>query len=168
MLKRKREIKKFEGTPLAREILTQASPADRHNLFVRKLHLLIDFATLTAAARIALGWDIGALFTDNENLAREILRYAERENDPLCRLPLYAPYRKLIESNFADITTCAETRWGGAIIAALFLREFVDREIPWLHLDINDANEKDRPGRPKGGEVQGLRALFNYILAKYS
>lgn len=129
--------------------------------------LLIDFATLTGAANIALGNEIAALFTHHDDLAKEIINYAEQENDPICRMPIYQSYRKWLDSNIADICNAASVRLGGAITATLFLQEFVNRKIPWLHFDLMGYNVDDKPGKPKGGEAQVLRAVFNYLLKRY-
>lgn len=133
--------------------------------------LIIDFATLTGAARIALGTEIAAMFTADDNSARQILAFAEQENDPIWRMPIYAPYRKALDSDIADILNSDlesnVRRVGGAIIGALFLQEFIGKNIPWIHFDIMGANVNNLPGRPKGGEAQGLRAVFNYLVKKY-
>ncbi|KPJ67643.1 MAG: hypothetical protein AMJ43_03070 [Coxiella sp. DG_40] len=131
-------------------------------------NLLIDFATLTGAVHVAMGTDIAALFSNNDDIAKEIIAMAEQENDPICRLPLYQPYRKLLDSDIADITNLSNSRGGGAIVAALFLKEFVDNETPWLHFDFEAYNSIDKPGRPKGGEAQTLRALFRYLLNRFA
>jgi leucyl aminopeptidase len=128
-----------------------------------KPDLLIDFASLTGAARIALGTDIAALFSNNDELAEQIKIYAEQEQDPVCQLPLYAPYKDQLKSDIADLANSGSGRYGGAITAALFLQEFVDSAIPWLHFDIMAYNLSDKPGRPKGGDAQGLRAIFQFI-----
>lgn len=130
--------------------------------------LIIDFATLTGAATVALGTEIPAMFTTDQSLAHKVLDLAATENDPLWMLPLYKPYRELLDSNIADISNIASTRWGGALTAALFLQEFVGKDIPWVHFDLPAHNAKDKPGRPKGGEAQGLRAVFHYLLERYS
>jgi leucyl aminopeptidase len=128
-----------------------------------KPDLLIDCATLTGAARAALGPDVPALFCNDEALASGILRAAQREADPLWPLPLWQPYREGLESPVADISSISDSPHAGAITAALFLAEFVERGIPWAHLDMMAWNVESRPGRPKGGEAMGLRALFAVI-----
>jgi leucyl aminopeptidase len=130
--------------------------------------LIINFATLTGAAHIAMGNEIAALFSNNDDVAREIIAMAEQENDPICRMPLYQPYRELLDSNIADISNVSNSRGGGAIIAALFLKEFINNEIPWVHFDFEAYNSIDKPGRPKGGEAQTLRALFQYLLKRFA
>ncbi|OAN54629.1 leucyl aminopeptidase [Paramagnetospirillum marisnigri] len=128
-----------------------------------KPKLLIDFATLTGAARSALGPDLPALFTDNEQLARTLLDAGDAESDPLWRLPLHKPYRRMLDSKVADLVNASDSPHAGAITAALFLQEFVDPDIAWAHLDVLAWNGSSRPGRPEGGEAQGLRAVFAAI-----
>jgi len=125
--------------------------------------LLIDCATLTGAARTALGPDLPALFTDDETLAADLTAAARNTFDPLWRLPLWAPYRKLIESKVADINNAGESGFAGAITAALFLKEFVPATVPWAHIDLYAWNKSARPGRPEGGEAYCQRALFDLI-----
>jgi leucyl aminopeptidase len=122
--------------------------------------LIIDCATLTGAARVALGPDLPALFTPDDALAADLLRNAAATGDPLWRLPLWAPYRELLDSKIADINNISSGSLGGAITAALFLAEFVTETPAWAHLDMMAWNAKARPGRPVGGEAMALRALF--------
>jgi leucyl aminopeptidase len=129
--------------------------------------LLVDFATLTGAARTALGPDLPALFTDDEALAAELLAGAQSESDPLWRLPLWAPYRRFLESPVADLVNSSDTPFAGAINAALFLREFVSPTTPWAHLDLLGWNPSPRPGRPEGGEAMGLRAVYRIIEQRF-
>jgi leucyl aminopeptidase len=130
--------------------------------------LIIDFATLTGAARVAMGTDVPAFFTDNNALANQLMQHAENEQDPLWRLPLYAPYRSLLDSPIADINNAGSGSYGGAITAALFLKEFVPAATPWIHLDLMAWNLSNRPGRPEGGEAMGLRAIYQMLCEKYS
>ena len=125
--------------------------------------LLVDFATLTGAARVALGPQLPAMFTDDDALAARLADIARAEDDPLWRLPLWKPYMEDLRSDIADTNNIAANGFAGAITAALFLSRFVDRAGAWLHLDIFGWNPKARPGRPCGGEVQGARAVFAYI-----
>ncbi|WP_236686398.1 leucyl aminopeptidase family protein [Paramagnetospirillum magnetotacticum] len=125
--------------------------------------LLIDMATLTGAARSALGTDLPALFCNDDGLAAQILEQGEAEGEPLWRLPLHKPYRRMIDSKVADLTNATDSPHAGAITAALFLQEFVGPQIPWAHLDIMAWNGAARPGRPEGGEALALRALFATI-----
>lgn len=130
--------------------------------------LIIDIATLTGAARVALGPEPGAIFTEDDILAHEIYECSLSEHDPLWRLPIYHPYRNLLDSSVADIVNAdMDSVGGGAIMAALFLKEFVPANIKWLHLDIMAYNLKYKPSRPIGGEAMGLRAVYRYLAKKY-
>ena len=129
--------------------------------------LVIDLATLTGAARVALGPDVGALFTDDDDLAAALAAAASAESDPLWRLPLWAPYRKLLDSDIADIGNISEGPHGGAVTAALFLQEFLGKSAAWAHLDIMAWNRSARPGRPKGGEAVALRTLYALVADRY-
>ncbi|MGB8275651.1 MAG: leucyl aminopeptidase family protein, partial [Alphaproteobacteria bacterium] len=128
-----------------------------------KPDLLIDCATLTGAARAALGPDIPALFCNDDALAEDLLRHARETADPLWRLPLWRPYREGLKSAVADLNNISDSPYAGAITAALYLQEFVAPAIPWAHLDMMAWNVKSRPGRPEGGEAMGLRALYAAI-----
>lgn len=130
--------------------------------------LVIDLATLTGAARMALGPELPALFSNHETWAADLLAHSRRTHDPLWRLPLWAPYRRLLKSDSADTMNAANTPMGGAITAALFLEDFVPARVPWLHLDLYAWNTEARPGRPKGGEAQGLRALFSLLSERFA
>ncbi|MCW3837744.1 leucyl aminopeptidase family protein [Sphingomonas canadensis] len=130
--------------------------------------LVIDFATLTGAARVALGTDLQALFANDDTLASELLGAAEAEADPMWRLPLYDPYEELLKSDVADVVQAAEVPWGGALTAALFLRKFVPHGAQWAHLDIFCWNGSAKPGRPKGGESAGLRAVWKVLKDRYA
>jgi leucyl aminopeptidase len=129
--------------------------------------LLVDFATLTGAARVALGPDLPPFFTEDEALAGELARHAAAENDPLWRMPLWRPYEQMLESKVADVNNVASGGQGGAITAALFLRRFVDAP-SWLHLDIFAWTPAARPGRPEGAELQAARALYALLCARYA
>jgi leucyl aminopeptidase len=129
--------------------------------------VLVDFATLTGAARVALGAELPALFSNDDALAAGILDSAEAGSDPLWRMPLWIGYRKQIDGKVADITNSAETALGGAITAALFLQEFVGDGIPWAHIDLMAWNTTSRPGRPEGGEAMGMRAIYGYLAGRY-
>lgn len=124
---------------------------------------LIDFATLTGAARVAMGPDIPAYFSNNDALAHALEVDAASPMEMICRLPLYAPYRKFLDSKIADINNNASTGYGGAITAALFLKEFVTEDLPWVHFDVNADNTRDLPGRPEGGEAHGLMTVLRWI-----
>lgn len=133
-----------------------------------KPDLIIDCATLTGAARVALGGELPALFCNHDATAEALLKSGTRISDPLWRLPLWAPYRRHIESPVADLTNAPDEPLAGAITAALFLAEFVDQDIPWVHLDLMAWNTRSRPGRPKGGEAMGMRALFGLIEKRFA
>ncbi|MEM7170505.1 MAG: leucyl aminopeptidase family protein [Pseudomonadota bacterium] len=125
--------------------------------------LLLDFATLTGAARVALGTELPALFSNNDDMAERMLSYGLAEGDPLWRLPLHRPYRRLLNSKVAHMNNISPGGFGGAITAALFLEEFVENDIPWMHIDLMAWNQSSRPGRPEGGEAMGLRAAYALI-----
>jgi leucyl aminopeptidase len=129
--------------------------------------LLIDLATLTGAARTALGPDLPALFTPDDRLAVDLLAAGEAQSDPLWRLPLWKPYRRLLDSKVADISNASDNGHAGAITAALFLQEFVSPSTCWAHLDVFAWNPSARPGRPEGGEAMALRALFHLIAQRH-
>ena len=129
--------------------------------------LVVDFATLTGAARVALGPDVPAAFTDDDALAEEIARFAASENDPLWRMPLWKPYETMLDSKVADTNNVSTGGQGGAITAALFLRKFIGAK-SWLHLDIFAWTPAAKPGRPEGAELQTARALYALLCARYS
>jgi len=130
--------------------------------------LIIDLATLTGAARVALGPELPALFTNHDDLAASVLHAGIREQDPLWRMPLWDAYNSMLESRIADTVNSGSSRWGGAITAALYLKRFVPDSIAWLHADVYAWNDSDRPGRPQGGDAQGLRAFFAFLRERYS
>jgi leucyl aminopeptidase len=132
-----------------------------------KPDLLIDCATLTGAARVALGPDLPALFTPDDRLAADLLAAGAAAFDPLWRLPLHHGYRELIDSPIADINNAGAGGMAGSITAALFLAAFVEHTSAWAHLDLYAWNQKDRPGRPKGGEASALRALLTAIERRF-
>jgi len=129
--------------------------------------LVLDFATLTGAARVALGADLQALFANDDTLASELLAAAESEYDPMWRMPLYDPYKDLLKSDVADMVNAAEGPFGGAITAALFLKEFAPDKAQWAHLDIFCWNGAPKPGRPKGAEAVSLRATWKVLKDRY-
>ncbi|KAA0597703.1 leucyl aminopeptidase [Azospirillum lipoferum] len=132
-----------------------------------KPELLIDFATLTGAARVALGPDLPALMCNDDALANELTEAGTAVDDPMWRLPLWAPYRKGLDSKVADINNVTTNGFAGAITAGLFLQEFVSKETPWAHLDTYAWNGSARPGRPEGGEALGLRAAYAVIAKRF-
>lgn len=127
--------------------------------------LMIDFATLTGAARVALGPDVPAFFTEYGHLADCLQQSAQENQDALWRLPLYAPYKHYLESRFADLVNAGSAGYAGAITAALFLQHFVPKHIAWLHIDVMAWNEQALPGRPFGGEAMSLLATFHALRA---
>lgn len=129
--------------------------------------LLIDMATLTGAARVALGTDLPALFTDDDELAAAFTQHGTDLDDPLWRLPLYAPYREMLDSKIADMNNVSEGGFGGAITAALYLKEFVTRTKSWAHIDTYGWNDKARPGRPTGGHPLAMRSIYALIKDRY-
>ena len=131
-----------------------------------KPDLLLDFATLTGASRVALGPDIPSFFTPSDALATTVETFAKQHSDPLWRLPLWQEYEYFLHSHAAD-TDNAGGRYAGAIVAALFLKKFVTNTKDWLHVDMMAWNLRDRPGRPTGGEAQGIRGLYQLLEARY-
>lgn len=129
--------------------------------------LLIDVATLTGAARVALGTSMPALFSRRSETAQALLDAGEANDDPLWRLPLHQPYRKLLDSRVADLNNVSDGPYAGAITAALFLAEFVASERDWVHVDTMAYNLSARPGRPIGGEAQGLLAFAGMLEERY-
>jgi leucyl aminopeptidase len=131
-----------------------------------KATLIINFATLTGAARTALGPDLPALFANDDELADALLAAAKAVNDPVWRLPLWKPYVDMLDSDIAD-TANSGGAFAGAITAALFMEKFVPDDIPWAHLDTYAWRPSAKPGRPKGGEALGLRAVYRYLTQTY-
>jgi len=132
-----------------------------------KPDLIIDMATLTGAARIALGTELPPFYTDDDALAADVERHAKAEADPVWRMPLWQPYEQLLESKVADLNNVPSLSLGSSISAALFLRRFVTNAKAWLHFDIYAWNQTTRPGRPEGGECQAARALYALLAARY-
>jgi leucyl aminopeptidase len=130
--------------------------------------LLIDFATLTGAARVALGPELPALFANDDASAEALLASSRAQHDPLWRMPLWHPYRTMLASHVADLVNTGASRHAGAITAALYLERFVPATIPWLHVDVYAWNDHDRPGHPRGGEAQSLRAFFAFLRERYA
>ncbi len=129
--------------------------------------LLLDFATLTGAARVALGTELPAMFANSDGLADALLEGGLAESDPVWRMPLHAAYDRMLDSKVADINNAPRSGYGGAITAALFLKRFVPDEIPWAHIDLMSWNLADKPGRPEGGESQASRGAFEMLRRRY-
>jgi len=129
--------------------------------------LIVDFATLTGAARIALGPDLPATFANRDDLAAELEAAARDVEDPLWRMPLWDPYDEMLKSDIADLANSSSSPMAGTITAAMFLKRFVPDEIAWAHLDTWAWRDPARPGRPKGGEALGLRAVFELLRRRY-
>ena len=129
--------------------------------------LLVDFATLTGAARIALGPDLPALYANDESVANDWLIASGTQRDPLWRMPLWRPYLRYLVSGIADIANGGPSRMAGSITAALYLERFVPETQPWAHIDVYAWNDTDRPGKPAGGEAQGLRAAWAMLKKRF-
>jgi len=128
--------------------------------------LLIDLATLTGAARTALGPELPAAYSNDTELLEELRRHADGEHDPLWPMPLWNGYDEDLASKIADLNNVSSHAFAGSIIAALFLRRFVTASPRWIHIDLYAWNAKERPGRPVGAEVQCIRALYRFIRAR--
>lgn len=130
--------------------------------------LLIDFATLTGAARVALGPDLPALYSNDDALANEWLAASAHARDPVWRMPLWRPYWRYLTSNIADMANAGSSRMAGSVTAALYLERFVPAQQKWAHLDVYAWNDSDRPGKPAGGEAQGLRAVYAMLKSRFA
>jgi len=133
-----------------------------------KPELILDFATLTGAARVALGPDLPALFASDDSLADSLLAGGTEVSDPLWRMPLWTNYEEMLSSDVADLGNVGEGGMAGAVTAALFLRKFVPDRMAWAHLDTFAWRSAARPGRPKGGDALGLRAAWEALKARYA
>ncbi|MGO1070683.1 leucyl aminopeptidase family protein [Lysobacter sp. CA199] len=132
----------------------------------QKPGLLLDFATLTGAARIALGPDLPALYSNQDALANQWLEAGTQQRDPVWRMPLWRPYLRYLTSHIADIANGGPSKMAGSVTAALYLERFVPADLAWAHLDVYSWNDADRAGRPAGGEAQGLRAVYAMLKAR--
>ena len=148
-----------EGRLVLADALTKASESNPV--------LIIDFATLTGAARVALGPDLPATFGNDNALTDDLLAAAKDVNDPLWRLPLHDGYAEMLKSDIADLNNAPDGGFAGAITAALFLQKFVSTATPWLHIDTFAWRPSAKPGRPKGGEALGLRAVWAMLQARF-
>ncbi|HEY0326532.1 MAG TPA: leucyl aminopeptidase family protein [Allosphingosinicella sp.] len=132
-----------------------------------KPELIIDFATLTGAARVALGPDLPALFANDDSLAADLLGGGDSVSDPVWRMPLWKPYDELFSSDVADLSNAGDTPFAGSVTAALFLQKFVGEGITWAHLDTFAWRASAKPGRPKGGDALGMRAAWEALRKRY-
>ena len=148
-----------EGRLILADALTRAGEQDPE--------LILDYATLTGAARVALGPDLPPLFTDDEALAADLIAAGERVADPMWRLPLWDGYDDMLKSDVADMVNAPDGGAAGAITAALFLRRFVAKGTAWAHLDVFAWRPAAKPGRPKGGDAYALRAAFEVLKTRY-
>lgn len=129
--------------------------------------LIIDFTTLTGAARIAVGTEISAMFTNTDALAQALSESANKTDDPVWRMPLFKAYDSMLESSVADLSNSPPSPYAGAITAALFLQHFITEGTPWVHFDVMAWNVKSKPGKPEGGEAMGLRAVAAYLIERF-
>ena len=148
-----------EGRLVLGDALTKASEG--------KPELMLDFATLTGAARVALGPDLPATFANDQGLADALIAAGKAVHDPLWQLPLWDGYDEMLKSDIADLVNAPEGGFAGAVTAALFLRRFVPDDIAWAHLDTFAWRPTAKPGRPKGGEALGLRAVWAMLRTRY-
>lgn len=132
----------------------------------QKPDLIIDFATLTGAARVALGLELPGFYSTDEDFSVDLMAAGESEEDAVWRLPLHKPYASYMKGSISDLINCAPTGMGGSITAALYLQRFVE-DSPWVHFDVGAWNDRVRPGRPKGGEAMGIRAVFKALEQRY-
>ncbi|MPT47258.1 MAG: leucyl aminopeptidase family protein [Sphingobium sp.] len=148
-----------EGRLVLGDALTRAAE--------EKPELILDFATLTGAARVALGPDLPALFANDDALARQLVECGTAVDDPLWQLPLWSAYLDMLKSDIADIANAGDGGFAGSITAALFLKKFVTDDTQWAHFDTFAWRPSPKPGRPKGGEALGLRAAFALLQQRY-
>jgi len=127
----------------------------------------VDYATLTGAARVAVGTEIAAMFCNDVTLSSAVSAAATEIDDPVWPLPLHDDYTYMLASKVADLVNSPASGFAGASTAALFLRHFIDDDIPWLHFDVMAFNARNRPGRPEGGEAMALRAVYQYLEQRY-
>ena len=130
--------------------------------------LMLDMATLTGAARTALGPDLPPLYSTDDRLAAELMGAGQVSDDPLWRMPLWEPYDKMMDSKIADVNNAGSTPFAGSITAAMFLKRFVKNAKAWVHLDIFGWAPESRPGRPFGGTDQGIRSVYGALKTRYS
>ena len=133
-----------------------------------KVDLIIDFATLTGAARVALGTEMPALFSNNKNLAQTIIEKSNITNDPLWELPLFSSYERHLHNDNGTLSSTGFSGTGGAITAALFLQRFINNNTNWVHIDLMGWNVTGRPGYPKGGEASSFRTILHSLDKLYN
>jgi leucyl aminopeptidase len=148
-----------EGRLILADALTRAAEDEPE--------LIIDFATLTGAARVALGPELPALFASDEPLSEAIETAARDTEDPVWRMPLWDSYDEMLKSDIADLANSAGSPMAGAIVAAMFMTRFLPADMPWAHLDTFAWRDNAKPGRPKGGDALGLRACFAALQRLY-
>ena len=148
-----------EGRLILADALTKAGDSEAE--------LIVDFATLTGAARIALGPDLPALFSTDDGLADELVQAGKNETDPVWRMPIWDAYDEMLKSDIADLANAAGSPMAGAVVAAMFLKRFVPKDVTWAHFDTYAWRDKGKPGRPKGGEALGLRSVFAVLSERY-
>jgi leucyl aminopeptidase len=129
--------------------------------------LIVDMATLTGAARVALGPDLPPFYTHDDALAADLARHAQAEQDPLWRMPLWRPYDSMLDSKVADMNNVSSGAFAGSITAALFLNRFVETAKAWVHVDVYGWTPAAKPARPEGGECQAARALYALLKERY-
>ncbi|HAT08317.1 MAG TPA: leucyl aminopeptidase, partial [Rhodobiaceae bacterium] len=130
--------------------------------------MVLDFATLTGAARVAMGPEVTPFYTHSDTLAAGLTEAAQAAHDPLWRMPLWPGYDDWLDSSIADVSHISSSPMGGSITAALFLARFVDNCHDWVHFDTYAWNLKPRAGRPVGGEAQAIRAVYHYLEARFA
>ncbi len=149
-----------EGRLVLCDAITEAQNDD--------MDLMIDFATLTGACRVALGTELPGFFATDDAVANALCDAGNTVSDPVWRMPLFEQYADMLKSDVADISNCATSGMGGAITAALYLKAFVKKPVPWVHFDIMAYNTRSLPGRPQGGEAMGVRAVFEMLRTRYN
>jgi len=153
-----------EGRLILADALDRAAEGDGNG---ERPELIVDFATLTGAARVALGPDLPAFFATEGEFASKAEEAAREAEDPIWRMPLWEPYQEMLKSDVADIANASRAPMAGCITAALFLQRFVPDDVRWAHLDTYAWRDHAKPGRPKGGDALGLRAMFRVLEHSY-
>jgi leucyl aminopeptidase len=148
-----------EGRLILADALTKAAEAEPQ--------LILDFATLTGAARVALGPDLPALFANDDQLAEALVGAGKELADPVWRMPLWDAYDEMLKSDIADLANAAGSPMAGAVVAAMFLKRFVPDGVAWAHFDTFAWRDQAKPGRPKGGDALGLRAAFAALCERF-